>query len=69
MATSTDVPIYTTTLATAVASVTIPLSDHQMYTILKLVVTAQRGITGSGGAGLDITLNGDTGGNYASIKS
>lgn len=66
MATSTDVPIYTNTLASGAASVTIPLSDYQMYTSLKLVVTGQRGITGSGGAGLDITLNGDTGGNYAS---
>lgn len=64
MATSTDVPIYTATLG-AVSSVTIPLSDYQMYTNLKLVVTAQRGITGSGGGGLNITLNGDSGNNYA----
>jgi hypothetical protein len=64
MATSTDVPIYTTTLG-AVSSVTIDLSAYQMYTNLKLVVTAQRGISGSGGAGLDITVNGDTSNNYA----
>lgn len=65
MATSTDVPIYTTTLG-AVSGVTIDLSSYQMYTNLKLVVNAQRGITGSGGAGLSITFNGDTGSNYSS---
>lgn len=65
MATSTDVPIYTTTLSGVTSSVTIDLSTYQQYANIKVVVSAARGVTGSGGASLDITLNGDTGSNYS----
>jgi hypothetical protein len=65
MATSTDVPIYTTTLG-AVSSVTIDLSAYQQYTNLKFIVSAQRGVSGSGGSGLNMRFNGDSGSNYSS---
>lgn len=61
---STYVPIQAITLSSAVASVTFT-GIPQTYTDLVLVSSAQRGITGSGGAGTMI-LNGDTGTNYSS---
>ena len=60
---STYVPIQAITLSSAVASVTFT-GIPQTYTDLVLVSSAQRGITGSGGAGTMI-LNGDTGTNYS----
>jgi hypothetical protein len=65
MATSTDVPIYTTTLG-AVSSVTIDLSAYQQYTNLKMVVSARRGIDNAGGGGLNIIYNNDSASNYSS---
>lgn len=62
MATSTDVPIYTTTLASAVASVTIDLSAYQNYTNLKIVVSAKNS---TGASTIAARYNGDAGGNYS----
>lgn len=69
MATSTDVPIYTTTLSTAAASVTIPLTDYQQYKNLKIVATANHDGTGSGVNQWRMQFNGDsTSGLYSDIN-
>lgn len=62
MATNTYVPLYTTTLASAVASVTIP-SISNLYTDLVLVMSLK---STSGVQDCLIQLNSDTGANYSS---
>jgi hypothetical protein len=57
-------PIATQTLAIDTASVTFS-SIPSIYTDLLIVASAQRAITGSGGAGT-MRINGDTGSNYSS---
>lgn len=63
MATSTDVPIYTTTLASTTTSVVIDISEFQNYKNLKIVYSAQN--SGSSGAVLGMRFNSDTGSNYS----
>lgn len=60
MATSTDVPIYTTTLSTAAANITIPLTDYQQYRNLKIVATANHDGSGSGVNQWRMQFNGDS---------
>lgn len=57
-------PIETKTLANDAASVTFS-NIPQNFTDLILIASAQRAITGSGGAGT-MRVNGDTGSNYSS---
>lgn len=63
MATSTDVPIYTTTLPSTTTSVVIDISNFQQYKNIKLVYSAQN--SGSSGAVLGMRFNSDTGSNYS----
>jgi hypothetical protein len=60
---STYVPIANQVLTSATASVTFS-SISSAYTDLVLVCN-HRGVTGSSGNGLYVTLNGDTGANYS----
>lgn len=62
MATSTDVPIYTTTLSSAVPSVTIDLSAYQNYKNIKIVATPT---VATSNANTVYRFNGDTGANYS----
>lgn len=57
MATSTDVPIYTSTLTGSASSVTIDLSAYQQYTNLKIVDNTT---TSTGDSHLFIQFNGDS---------
>jgi len=63
MATSTYTPIATQTLGSATASVTFS-SISSIYTDLVLVCN-HRGVSGSSGNGLYVTLNSDVGANYS----
>lgn len=62
MATSTDVPIYTTTLASDVPSITIDLSAYQMYKNIKIIDNARNS---NGDTHLMMRFNSDTAGNYS----
>jgi len=62
MATSTDVPIYTTTLTGAASTVNIDVSAYQNYTNLKIVYSAQ---SSGGNAVVGMRFNGDSGSNYS----
>ena len=63
MATSTDVPIYTTTLTSTTTSVVMDISQFQGYKNLKIVYSAQN--SGGSGAVLGMRFNSDTGSNYS----
>lgn len=60
----TNIPIYTTTLASGQSSVT--FSSFSGYKNLKIVVDSRRGIDNAGEASLGVTFNGDGGTNYSS---
>jgi hypothetical protein len=62
MATSTDVPIYTNTLASTATSVVIDISAFQNYKNLKIVYSAQNV---GGTAVLGMRFNSDSGSNYS----
>lgn len=59
-------PIATVTVASTGSTVTFS-SIPGTYTDFVLVSSARRGVDGSGGAGLNIQVNGDSGTNYSSI--
>lgn len=63
MATNTYVALDKVTVGTATPSVTFT-GISQAYTDLVVVISAQRGISGSGGDG-SVQLNSDTGSNYS----
>lgn len=66
MPTPTYTPLANLTLSSTASSVTFS-SISQAYRDLVLVVTGKRNSSGSGPASLVITVNGDTGSNYANV--